>query len=424
MSTPSPQHPTWTQPYYDRAALPNTSPVSAYLLRLIAIKKTNLCVSADVTTTKELLQLAEDVGDSICLLKTHADIISDFGPRTMQGLKEIATKKHFLIFEDRKFGDIGSTVQKQFTAGPLQIVRWANIVNAHIFPGPAIVTALSQAASGAVAALNTAVTTSISASPVPSYLDDSDGRGSPALSSTANDYEEGEEEEGEDGDDDDDDVDEEDLGDGDEDERTESPSQLRKVTSNDDKPTRKTSVVSISTTISTKTESISPQPGQSHHHNPSVPNSPVNTRHFEEPSAAALAGLGEPPFLRALLLLAEMSSKDNLMTGSYTAQCLVEARKDPSFVMGFIAQRSLNQEPGDNFITMTPGVQIGSSGDGLGQQYNTPEKVVGEGGTDVIIVGRGILAAQNRRAAAEQYRTRAWKAYEARVSQSSTLPSR
>ena len=54
------------------------------------------------------MQLAEDVGDSICLLKTHADIISDFGPRTIEGLKDIAGRKRFLVFEDRKFGDIGS----------------------------------------------------------------------------------------------------------------------------------------------------------------------------------------------------------------------------------------------------------------------------------------------------------------------------
>lgn len=108
MASTSTRHSTYSQSYYERASLPNTSPVAAYLLRLIEIKKTNLCVSADVNTTRELLQLAEEVGDSICLLKTHADIINDFGPRTIEGLKEIAAKKHFLVFEDRKFGDIGS----------------------------------------------------------------------------------------------------------------------------------------------------------------------------------------------------------------------------------------------------------------------------------------------------------------------------
>lgn len=108
MPTSKTRHSTYSQSYHERASLPNTSPVAAYLLRLIEIKKTNLCVSADVNTTRELLQLAEEVGDSICMLKTHADIINDFGPRTIEGLKEVASRKNFLIFEDRKFGDIGS----------------------------------------------------------------------------------------------------------------------------------------------------------------------------------------------------------------------------------------------------------------------------------------------------------------------------
>jgi uridine monophosphate synthetase len=403
-----PRHATITQSYEERASLPKTSPVAAYLLRLIAAKQTNLCVSADVSTTRDLLQLADEVGDSICMLKTHADIINDFGPRTIAGLKEIAAKKCFLVFEDRKFGDIGSTsyscccfplygtnlllllltgtVQKQFTAGPLQIVRWANIINAHIFPGPAIITALSQAAHGAVSSLNTAVTTSISASPVPSYMDDSDEADSPALSHHE-----------------DSDLD-----------TMSSDEDTNQLSSYSDTAGRKPSVVSVSTTISTKTESISPQPTPHHHSGALDPASSGSQ------GSSALARLGAPPLLRSLLILAEMSSAGNLMTGAYTEQCVVEARKNPEFVMGFIAQRSLNQQPEDNFITMTPGVQIGATGDSLGQQYNTPEKVIGEAGTDIIIVGRGVYGAQDKRAKAEEYRVRAWKAYEERIEAAAT----
>lgn len=96
--------------FLDRAELSSVSPLNRYLLSLISIKRSNLCVSADVHTTKELLQIAEEVGDQICVLKTHADIIDDFSERTIRGLQEVSKRKHFLLFEDRKFGDIGSTL--------------------------------------------------------------------------------------------------------------------------------------------------------------------------------------------------------------------------------------------------------------------------------------------------------------------------
>jgi uridine monophosphate synthetase len=91
-----------------RAQQAGVNDIKAYLLQLMIVKKTNLCVSADVNSTSTLLRLAEEVGDYICILKTHADIIDDFGERTIKGLREISRRKKFLIFEDRKFGDIGS----------------------------------------------------------------------------------------------------------------------------------------------------------------------------------------------------------------------------------------------------------------------------------------------------------------------------
>lgn len=77
----------------------------------MAAKHTNLCLSADVQSTNQLLDIAEECGDSICILKTHADIISDFGEKTIRGLMEVARRKKFLVFEDRKFGDIGSELR-------------------------------------------------------------------------------------------------------------------------------------------------------------------------------------------------------------------------------------------------------------------------------------------------------------------------
>ena len=97
-------------PYSVRADDNSLPTLTTYLLSLISIKRSNLCVSADVHTTQELLSVAEAVGDYICVLKTHADIIDDFSDRTIKKLQEISERKHFLLFEDRKLGDIGSRI--------------------------------------------------------------------------------------------------------------------------------------------------------------------------------------------------------------------------------------------------------------------------------------------------------------------------
>ncbi|KAG7259977.1 hypothetical protein CRUP_031406 [Coryphaenoides rupestris] len=89
------------------------------------------------------------------------------------------------------------------------------------------------------------------------------------------------------------------------------------------------------------------------------------------------------------------------------------AKDQADFVMGFICGSSISQKP--HFIHMTPGVQMQAGSDGLGQQYATPEEVITYKGSDVIIVGRGILGASDRAEAAEAYRKAGWDAYVKRV---------
>ncbi|KAI1612121.1 orotidine 5'-phosphate decarboxylase [Exophiala viscosa] len=120
------------------------NPLVGRLFEIAEKKKTNVVLSADLTTTKELLTIADSLGPYIAVLKTHIDIVSDFGPDTVQGLTELAERHDFLLFEDRKFVDIGNTVQKQYKGGVLRIHEWAHIVNASILAGEGIIQALDQ----------------------------------------------------------------------------------------------------------------------------------------------------------------------------------------------------------------------------------------------------------------------------------------
>uniref|UniRef100_A0A147BEH8 Uridine 5'-monophosphate synthase n=1 Tax=Ixodes ricinus TaxID=34613 RepID=A0A147BEH8_IXORI len=250
---------------FKERALLTAHPLAQRLFDIMEKKRTNLCVAADLTRSSEVLQLADILGPHICIFKTHVDILEDFSPEFPARLKDLAQKHTFLIMEDRKFADIGNTVQQQYTHGVYSIQAWADLVTVHAFPGPAILTALKQA---------------------------------------------------------------------------------------------------------------------------SLPD-------------------------QGCVLVAEMSSAGSLGSKDYTEASVKMGEDVPDFVLGFVCQSRVSDKP--NFVLMTPGVQMDTAGDALGQQYCSPSTAVSERGADVIIVGRGITKSEDPAAVAQEYQKAGYNAYMASV---------
>ncbi|KAF9464452.1 orotidine-5'-monophosphate decarboxylase [Collybia nuda] len=132
------------QQTYGQRALRQANPTAKLLLETIERKKSNLAVSVDVTKSKDFLSIIEVVGPFVCLIKTHIDIIEDFEPSLIEQLQDLSKKHDFVIFEDRKFADIGNTVSLQYSGGVYKIASWSHITNAHPVPGPSVIQGLSS----------------------------------------------------------------------------------------------------------------------------------------------------------------------------------------------------------------------------------------------------------------------------------------
>lgn len=110
-------------------------PVGKKMIDIALRKKSNLIASADVISSLELLSLANDIGNKIVALKLHTDIITDFNWDFVLELRKIAREKDFLLFEDRKFADIGNTQELQFKQGVYKFADWVDMVTAHPIAG-------------------------------------------------------------------------------------------------------------------------------------------------------------------------------------------------------------------------------------------------------------------------------------------------
>ena len=115
--------------------------LSKKIFALMELKKTNLCFSADITDPTKLLNIINQIGQHICILKLHYDIILNFSDQLIKALQTIAKSKKFFIFEDRKFCDIGSTFINQYTN---KIRDWSDLITVNCLAGEGIIKSFSQ----------------------------------------------------------------------------------------------------------------------------------------------------------------------------------------------------------------------------------------------------------------------------------------
>lgn len=94
-----------------------------------------------------------------------------------------------------------------------------------------------------------------------------------------------------------------------------------------------------------------------------------------------------------ILLIHQLSTKDNLIDKLYSLKVLDIAERVPN-VVGFISQERTDER----LLTFSPGISVVSSSDGMGQCYNEPSEL-----SDFYIIGRSIYQSENQVETAEMY---------------------
>ena len=110
-------------------------------MTVAAEKQSLVCLAADRNTMAGLMDLIAAVGPHVAALKTHVDLVDDWSPEAWADFCKAAHEANLLIFEDRKFADIGGISRAQM-AGQFDIRSWSDLVTAHLISGPDIIDGL------------------------------------------------------------------------------------------------------------------------------------------------------------------------------------------------------------------------------------------------------------------------------------------
>ena len=114
------------------------APIARQHMTAAARSNSLVCLAADKSRVGDLLALVRSVGPFLAALKTHVDVVEDWTDEGWKEVRAAADDVDLLLFEDRKFADIGGITQKQMH-GMYGIASWADLVTAHLISGPDIV---------------------------------------------------------------------------------------------------------------------------------------------------------------------------------------------------------------------------------------------------------------------------------------------
>ena len=97
---------------------------SQKLNKIIEKKKTPICLSLDVPCISNFFYILEACKEYICMVKIHLDMMKDFNFGNKEYLLKICKENNIMIWEDRKFCDIGKTHESQ-----LKNIDWVDFVS-------------------------------------------------------------------------------------------------------------------------------------------------------------------------------------------------------------------------------------------------------------------------------------------------------
>jgi len=118
---------------------------------------------------------------------------------------------------------------------------------------------------------------------------------------------------------------------------------------------------------------------------------------------------------KGVVIVSEMSNKNNLITENYTKECLKLGLEYSKNILGFVCQNRPVDEKFQSYFFMTPGVSLKMKQDKLDQKYRTPEDVIYKSNMDIIIVGRGIYMSDNPEETIIKYKNSGWESYKRKI---------